>query len=83
VVIYMGLNGLPVICRELQAHGMSATTPIALVEKGTTPEQKVIIGTLEDMPERIASATVRAPTLIIVGEVVRLHEKLAWFEPAL
>jgi siroheme synthase len=41
----------------------------------------VIIGTLADMPERIASATVRAPTLIIVGEVVRLHEKLAWFDP--
>jgi uroporphyrin-III C-methyltransferase/precorrin-2 dehydrogenase/sirohydrochlorin ferrochelatase len=81
VVIYMGLNGLPIICRELQAHGMPPTTPIALVEKGTTPDQKVIIGTLADMPERIASATVRAPTLIIVGEVVRLHEKLAWFDP--
>jgi uroporphyrin-III C-methyltransferase/precorrin-2 dehydrogenase/sirohydrochlorin ferrochelatase len=81
VVIYMGLNGLPIICRELQAHGMPPTTPIALVEKGTTPDQKVFIGTLEDMPERIASATVRAPTLIIVGEVVRLHEKLAWFDP--
>ena len=81
VVIYMGLNGLPIICRELQAHGMPATTPIALVEKGTTPDQKVIIGTLADMPERIAATTVRAPTLIIVGEVVRLHEKLAWFDP--
>jgi uroporphyrin-III C-methyltransferase/precorrin-2 dehydrogenase/sirohydrochlorin ferrochelatase len=81
VVIYMGLNGLPIICQELQAHGMPATTPIALVEKGTTPDQKVIIGTLADMPERIASTTVRAPTLIIVGEVVRLHEKLAWFDP--
>ena len=81
VVIYMGLNGLPIICRELQAHGMPATTPIALVEKGTTPEQKVIIGTLADMPGRIAGASVRAPTLIIVGEVVRLHEKLAWFDP--
>ena len=82
VVIYMGLNGLPIICRELQAHGMPAETPIALVEKGTTPDQKVIIGTLADMPGRVASAAVRAPTLIIVGQVVRLHEKLAWFEPA-
>jgi uroporphyrin-III C-methyltransferase/precorrin-2 dehydrogenase/sirohydrochlorin ferrochelatase len=61
---------------------MPSTTPIALVEKGTTPEQKVYIGTLADMPERIAAASVHAPTLIIVGEVVRLHEKLAWFEPA-
>ncbi|MDX1594002.1 MAG: siroheme synthase, partial [Gammaproteobacteria bacterium] len=78
----MGLNGLPIICRELQAHGMPAETPIALVEKGTTPDQKVIIGTLADMPGRVASAAVRAPTLIIVGQVVRLHEKLAWFEPA-
>ena len=81
VVIYMGLNGLPVICRELIAHGMPATTPIALIEKGTTPDQSVIIGTLEEMPGRVAEASVRAPTLIIVGEVVRLHEKLAWFEP--
>jgi len=82
VVIYMGLNGLPSICRELIAHGMPDTTPIALVEKGTTPDQRVIIGTLADMPERIAKASVRAPTLIIVGEVVTLHEKLAWFVPA-
>jgi len=82
VVIYMGLNGLPVICRELIAHGMPATTPIALIEKGTTPDQSVIIGTLEEMPGRVAEASVRAPTLIIVGEVVRLHEKLAWFDPA-
>ncbi|HEY5790427.1 MAG TPA: siroheme synthase CysG [Gammaproteobacteria bacterium] len=81
VVIYMGLNALPIVCRELQGHGMPAETPIALIEKGTTPEQRVIIGTLADMPERVAGASVRAPTLIIVGEVVRLHERLAWFEP--
>lgn len=80
IVIYMGLVGLPVICSELMGHGMSADTPAALVEHGTTEEQRVFTATLATLPERVASAEVRAPTLIIIGSVVRLHEKLNWFE---
>ncbi|QLF91816.1 uroporphyrinogen-III C-methyltransferase [Pseudomonas sp. ABC1] len=80
LVFYMGLVGLPIICRELIAHGRSAQTPIALVQQGTTENQQVFTGTLGDMPERIASEQVQAPTLLIVGEVVTLRDKLAWFK---
>ncbi len=81
VVFYMGLKGLPVICQQLIAHGMEATTPIALVQQGTTRNQRVFTGTLADMPQRIEGAAVKPPTLIIVGGVVELHERLAWFHP--
>lgn len=79
VVFYMGLKGLPVICASLIEHGMPAETPIALVQQATTPRQRVFTGTLGDMPERIANEEVKAPTLIIVGNVVKLHDKLSWF----
>jgi len=71
-----------VLCRELIAHGMVETMPAALVQQGTTPQQQVHIGTLATLPDIVEKAGVRAPTLIIVGEVVKLHEKLAWFEPS-
>ncbi len=81
IVIYMGLVGVNIICNELIAHGMGGDTPVALVEHGTTPEQRVLVGTLASLPDIMAHAQVSAPTLIIVGEVVRLHERLAWFSP--
>lgn len=81
VVVYMGLLGLDALCRELIAHGMSAATPAALIQQGTTRTQRVLIGTLDTLPGIVQKAEVHAPTLIIIGEVVRLHEKLAWFEP--
>jgi uroporphyrin-III C-methyltransferase/precorrin-2 dehydrogenase/sirohydrochlorin ferrochelatase len=80
IVFYMGLTGINVICKELQAHGMSPQTPIALVQKGTTSEQKTVVGTIESMPALAASTKLQAPTLIIVGEVVSLRDKLNWFE---
>jgi uroporphyrin-III C-methyltransferase/precorrin-2 dehydrogenase/sirohydrochlorin ferrochelatase len=81
VVFYMGLVGLGDICAQLIAHGRAAQTPIALIQQGTTRHQRVLTGTLADMPERVKNAGIKAPTLIIVGEVVRLHDKLAWFAP--
>jgi uroporphyrin-III C-methyltransferase/precorrin-2 dehydrogenase/sirohydrochlorin ferrochelatase len=78
VVFYMGLVSLPEICVQLITHGRNPGTPIALIQQGTTPQQKVYIGTLATMPELIKSQDVKAPTLIIVGEVVNLHNKLAW-----
>ncbi len=81
LVFYMGLLGLPVICTQLQAHGRSPDTPVALVERGTTLEQKVLLGTLATMVEKVAEAQPAAPTLIIVGDVVRLHHSLSWFGP--
>jgi uroporphyrin-III C-methyltransferase / precorrin-2 dehydrogenase / sirohydrochlorin ferrochelatase len=81
VVVYMGLAGLPTLCRELVAHGLPATTPAAIVEGGTTAGQRVAIGTLADLPVRARAAMFVPPTLIVVGDVVRLHETLAWFVP--
>lgn len=81
VVFYMGLHGVPTICRELIAHGMPPSTPAALVQQGTTPNQRVYASTLASLPEVVAREEVHAPTLIIVGDVVRLREKLRWFEP--
>lgn len=82
LVFYMGLLGLPVICDQLQAHGRSPETPVALVERGTHLEQRVLIGTLASMVDVVAEARPVAPTLIIVGDVVRLHQSLSWFGEA-
>lgn len=81
IVIYMGLLGLPTLCQELVAHGLPITTPAAIVQQGTTYQQKVITGTLATLPELAVKAKMRPPTLIIVGEVVKLQDKLAWFKP--
>jgi len=81
VVFYMGVVTLPRVCRELMAHGLPADWPIALVEDGTQPTQRVLIGTLADLPAKVASAAPSGASLIIVGEVVKLREKLGWFQP--
>ena len=78
VVFYMGLQGLPKICNKLIQHGRAPDTPIALVQKGTTPDQRLWIGTLATMPDLIKHDPPHAPTLTIVGEVVSLHERLNW-----
>ena len=82
LVFYMGLMGLSEICAQLQAHGRSPDTPIALVERGTTLEQNVLLGTLATMADVVAQAQPAAPTLIIIGDVVRLHDSLSWFGQA-
>jgi uroporphyrin-III C-methyltransferase/precorrin-2 dehydrogenase/sirohydrochlorin ferrochelatase len=82
LVVYMGLLGLEVLCRELVAHGLPASMPAVLVQQGTTPQQRVLEGTLATLPGIVAASQVRAPTLVIIGEVVRLRERLKWFEPA-
>ena len=82
LVFYMGLVGLPTICAELIRHGRAASTPAALVQQVTTRNQRVFTGTLADLPALVARHEVHAPTLVIVGEVVQLREKLAWFEGA-
>ncbi len=81
VVIYMGLVGLENICEKLIAHGSPANLPIAIIQQGTTLHQQVITGTLADLPQQVKQANLKAPTLIIIGSVVSLHERLAWFKP--
>ena len=82
IVVYMALLGVDVLCRELVAHGLPAGTPAALIQQGTTPEQRVLTGNLETLPGIVRQGGVKAPTLIIIGDVVRLRERLKWFEPA-
>jgi uroporphyrin-III C-methyltransferase/precorrin-2 dehydrogenase/sirohydrochlorin ferrochelatase len=79
IVFYMGLTGLPIICEQLVKHGLAATTPVAMVQSATTPQQKVVTGTLENIQQKAQAAEIRPPALIIVGSVVSLHEKLNWF----
>ena len=81
LVFYMGLMGLEQICKQLIVHKMNPDTPVALVEKGTTTSQKVYTGTLQSMPNLVQNHEIHAPTLIIVGEVVKLRDQLAWFDP--
>jgi uroporphyrin-III C-methyltransferase/precorrin-2 dehydrogenase/sirohydrochlorin ferrochelatase len=80
IVFYMGLVGLPVICRELRRQGVAADMPIALIQQGTTQLQRVFTGTLETILEIVEREKPIPPTLIIVGRVVELREKLAWYE---
>ena len=80
VVIYMGLQGLPVICEQLIAHGCSPDHPVAIIQKGTTAHQKIVTGSLTTIQEHVVNAQLQSPTLIIVGSVVELHEKLNWFD---
>ncbi|MDO4223731.1 MAG: siroheme synthase CysG [Acinetobacter sp.] len=78
LVLYMGLIGLASICQKLIAHGQRADMPVALISKGTTPEQKIIVGTLATIAEQVQHHDIQAPTLTIIGEVVRLREQLNW-----
>lgn len=78
LVLYMGLVGLEQICQKLITHGQRADMPIALISKGTTPEQKIVIGTLADIADKVTQQQIKAPTLIIIGEVVKLHQQLNW-----
>ena len=80
VVFYMGLKGLPVISRELQAHGMPADTPAALVQQGTTQQQRVYTASIASLPELVEREQPKPPTLIIVGAVVELQSRLSWYE---
>ena len=79
VVFYMGLHTLPQLSAGLMAHGRAPDTPVAIVSRGTAVDQKVLIGTLADIAAKQEQAQLPAPALIIVGNVVRLYEKLAWF----
>ena len=79
LVFYMSLTGLDDICSKLREYGMSADMPAALVAKGTLPEQRVLVGNLQNLPGKVRESGVRAPTLLIIGRVVGLRDKLNWF----
>ena len=79
LVIYMGLQGLASICAELIAHGLPPDHPAAVIQQGSTAAQRVVVSDLAHLAEAVQAAALKAPTLVIVGEVVRLRERLRWF----
>ncbi|MDR2012346.1 MAG: siroheme synthase CysG [Rhodanobacter sp.] len=79
LAIYMGTSGLSAVQQNLIRHGRAASTPFALIQNGSRPEQRVVIGTLADLAERAAAHDIRSPALLIVGEVAALAGTLAWF----
>ncbi|HGE6112775.1 TPA: uroporphyrinogen-III C-methyltransferase [Vibrio cholerae] len=77
LVIYMGLSNAAAIAEQLQLHGRQASTPVAIIERGTQVNQQVLIGTLQTLPN--LASQVQSPALIVVGEVAALAAKLHWF----
>ena len=80
LVFFMGVKNLADISQRLIANGKPPDTPVALIRWGTTPSQQTITGTLDDIADRVKEAGLKAPAIIVVGEVVRLREHLKWFE---
>ena len=82
IVVYMGLHGLERCAPNWSHTACRSNTPIAIVQQGTTQNQRVVTGTLATLPQnRRSRENLHAPTLIIVGGVVTLREKLSWFQP--
>ncbi len=80
IAIYMGVKNLPYIRKKLLEHGKSPDTPAALIHWGTLQNQKTAIGTLETIVETAQREQVKNPSMIVIGEVVRFHNKINWFE---
>lgn len=81
LVIYMGISRLAEICAQLVAHGLQADTPAGVIERGTTDAQRVVTADLATLTERVQAAGIRPPALTVVGGVVGLYPRLAWFAP--
>jgi len=82
LAIYMGLGSLGMLCAKLIEHGLPVDWPAALIEEGTSTKQRVITGRLDDLPAKVIAAEIKGASLVIVGEVVRLRERLAWYRPS-
>ena len=80
LAIYMGVKGIDVLQKNLLEHGMRPDMPAAVIQQGTTPNQKVYVGTVSTLAKTVADQEVKPPSMIVIGEVVKLHEKLTWFQ---
>ncbi|WP_179194779.1 uroporphyrinogen-III C-methyltransferase [Bacillus sp. EAC] len=80
LAIYMGVSNLPYIRHQLLLNGKHQDTPVALIHYGTTEQQKTVICTLKDVLTIVEKENILNPSMIIVGEVVKLHQQLQWFE---
>jgi len=81
IVFYMGLHGVGMLSEQLIKHGLPETTPVALVQQGTTQNQRVVVSDLKNLAATVKTEQIKPPTIIIVGKVVELHETLQWFNP--
>jgi len=79
LAIYMGIKHLPFICHQLQSCGKASSTPIAVIEQGSTGNQRTVVGTLETIVEVVSMNQITNPAMIVIGNVVKLREKLTWF----
>ena len=79
LAIYMGIKHLPFICHQLQSCGKASHTPIAVIEQGSTGNQRTVVGTLETIVEVVSMNQITNPAMIVIGNVVKLREKLTWF----
>ncbi|MCR4436333.1 MAG: uroporphyrinogen-III C-methyltransferase [Clostridiales bacterium] len=79
LIFLMGVKNLPEITANLMKYGKKGSTPAAVIEKGTTAEQRVVAGTVEDIAGKVLEAGVKSPAVTVIGDVVRLREKLGWF----
>ena len=82
VAIYMGVGAIKLLSEELIKRGMSGTTPAAIIQQGTMPQQRVFISDLNSLPSLVATEDIKPPSMLILGAVVKLHERLAWYKPA-
>jgi uroporphyrin-III C-methyltransferase len=82
LVILMGVKQLGLIAVDLMRHGRDPQTPVAIIEQGTTADQRIITGTLADIGKIAQAQGVRPPAVIVVGEVAALHQEINWFDPA-
>ncbi len=80
LVLYMGVKNLQWLSRRLQTHGVAADLPAAIIENGTTRAQRVVVGTVASLPALAVDAHIGSPALIIIGDVVKLRDRLAWFD---
>lgn len=83
LVFYMGLTNIATICTGLISHGRPANTPVAVVSHVSTSQQRTLITTLNDAPDQVEQHGITSPAVILVGEVVTLHERLDWFQRSL
>lgn len=82
LAIYMGVKNLPSICEKLLFYGKNEETPVALINWGTTNMQKTIVSTLSNAVADAVKGKIENPCMIIIGEVVKMREKISWFEDA-
>ena len=80
LAVYMGTHGIEILSRELIKHGLSENIPAAIVQQGTTGEQRTYVTILKNLPDIPKQFEIKPPSMIIIGDVVSLHKKLAWFK---